>query len=201
MTRQCREPTARRNFGRGRRLGYAGVRALVEHYGAHDHYATRRAHGARFRVFADWLRVEYGIRDARRIERQHVEAYGEHLSRLVEAGQMAISYAQNRLSTVNRVLEILRRSRRRSSGCNGRAMPGPPAWCCCAERSGCGYAKPRWRISIGSSARRSVQGRYGFLRAPKGEGTRTIASSRWGRDSGRRYAPRCNTGRPAAETF
>lgn len=111
MTRQCRERTARRNYGQGRHLGYAGVRALVEHYGAHEHYATRRAHGARFRLFADWLRAEYGIRDARRIERQHVEAYGEHLSGLVETGQMAVAYAQNRLSTVNRVMEILRGDR------------------------------------------------------------------------------------------
>lgn len=107
----CRERTARRNYGRGRRLGYAGVRALVEHYGAHDHYATRRAHSARFRLFVAWLRAEYGIRDARCIERRHVEAYGEHLHALVETGQMAVAYAQNRLSTVNRVLEILRDDR------------------------------------------------------------------------------------------
>lgn len=102
----------RRNYGQGRRLGYAGARALVEHYGAHDHYATRRAHGARFRLFAAWLRAEYGIRDARRIERRHVEAYGVYLSRLVEAGQMAVAYAQNRLSTVNRVLGCLRGDRK-----------------------------------------------------------------------------------------
>lgn len=112
VTRQCREQTARRNFGQGRRLGYAGVRALVGHYGAHDHYATRRAHGARFRLFADWLRAEYGIRDARSIELMHVESYGEYLSGRVEAGQMAIAYAQNRLSTVNRVLELLRGDRK-----------------------------------------------------------------------------------------
>ncbi|MCK0770306.1 integrase domain-containing protein [Chromohalobacter canadensis] len=102
----------RRNYGQGRRLGYAGARALVEHYGAHDQYATRRAHGARFRLFAAWLRAEYGIRDARRIERRHVEAYGVYLSRLVEAGQMAVAYAQNRLSTVNRVLGCLRGDRK-----------------------------------------------------------------------------------------
>lgn len=112
MTVHYRERTARRNFGKGRRLGYAGLRALADHYGAHDHYATRRAHGARFRRFAAWLRAEYGVRDARRIERQHVEAYGKHLSGLVEAEQMAIAYAQNQLSTVNRVLEILRGDRK-----------------------------------------------------------------------------------------
>jgi hypothetical protein len=63
-------------------------------------------------LFADWLRAEHGIRDARRVERQHVEAYGEHLHDLVEAEQMAIAYAQNRLSTVNRVMELLRGDRK-----------------------------------------------------------------------------------------
>ena len=97
-----------RNFGFGKQLAYAGHAALLRAY--IGHYATVAAHSRRWRHFSAWCRSQE-ICDAREISRETLAVYGEYLSELVERGAMAVSYAQNILSTANTVLEILRHDR------------------------------------------------------------------------------------------
>lgn len=101
----------RRNFGYGRQLSYAGMQALRDSYGD-GRYATVQAHSERWRLFAQWCRHTHNLNDARRIDRQLLQDYARHLSQVVVQGELAVSTAQNRLSTVNRTLEVLRGDRR-----------------------------------------------------------------------------------------
>lgn len=100
-----------RNFGHGRQLSYAGLQALRDSYGQ-GHFATVQAHGERWRLFAQWCRQHHGLNDARHIDRPLLEDYARHLNQAIARGELAISTAQNRLSTVNRTLEVLRGDRR-----------------------------------------------------------------------------------------
>lgn len=99
---------SKRNFGYGRRLGYAALSALNNKYGCQDHFQTRHSHHARFANFVRWIRENYAIRDARLITSAHLLAYGEHLLEAVEDSAYSISYVQNLLSTVNVVMRCLR---------------------------------------------------------------------------------------------
>lgn len=94
-----------RNFGFGKRMGYAGRNALRDAY--QGHYATVAAHAGRWGQFADWCRQQ-GVRDARFITLEVVQAYGRDLAGQVQAGRMAVAYAQNLLSSVNVTLATLR---------------------------------------------------------------------------------------------
>ncbi|MDT0513400.1 MULTISPECIES: integrase domain-containing protein [unclassified Halomonas] len=102
----------RRNFGYGRRLGYAALSALHDHYGQNDHHQTKHTHHVRFQNFARWIREHYQIRDAREIEKSHILEYAEHLLESVQDVKYSVAYAQNLLSTVNIVLRCLRHDRR-----------------------------------------------------------------------------------------
>jgi len=57
-----------------------------------------------------WCRSEHGlgINDARQIDRKVLAAYAAYLRGAVERGDLAISTAQNRLSSVNRTMAALR---------------------------------------------------------------------------------------------
>lgn len=102
----------KRNYGYGRRLGYAALSALHDHYGHNDHHQTKHTHHMRFQNFARWLREYYQIRDAREIKKEHLLAYGEHLLEAVKDQAYSVAYAQNLLSTVNIVIRCLRHDRR-----------------------------------------------------------------------------------------
>lgn len=96
-----------RNFGHGKQMEYAAKAALRDHYGQ-GHYGTVATHVDRFTHFADWVR-EHGVRDlAKHDSRELTTAYAEHIKALIEAGDIAISTAQNRISTVNVVFSALR---------------------------------------------------------------------------------------------
>ncbi|KQM49748.1 hypothetical protein ASE80_10295 [Pseudomonas sp. Leaf15] len=97
-----------RNFDYGRQLSYAGPQALKDMFGG-GHYGTVRAHCDRWLVFVKWCRSEEGpgVNDTRKIERQVLTNYVAHLRCLVERGGLAISTAQNRLSSVNRTIAVL----------------------------------------------------------------------------------------------
>ncbi len=99
----------RRNFGYGKQMAWAGKNALADRYGE-GRYATRATHAGRWQRFVAFAR-EAGIRDARQVDRELVTAYGRHLADQVRQGEMTVSYAQNRLSTVNVVLEAMRGDR------------------------------------------------------------------------------------------
>jgi hypothetical protein len=98
-----------RNFGYGRQLSYAGPQALKDMFGG-GHYVTVKAHSDRWRACVKWCRSEAGpgINDARQIDREVVSNYAAYLRGLVEHGNLAISTAQNRLSSVNRAMAALR---------------------------------------------------------------------------------------------
>ncbi|MBJ2229545.1 integrase domain-containing protein [Pseudomonas simiae] len=98
-----------RNFGYGRQLSYAGPQALKDMFGG-GHYGTVRAHCDRWLAFVKWCRSEAGpgVNDARKIDREVLSDYAAYLRGLVEQGDLAISTAQNRLSSVNRTMAALR---------------------------------------------------------------------------------------------
>lgn len=98
-----------RNFGYGRQLSYAGPQALNDMFGG-GHYGTLKAHCDRWLAFVKWCRSEQGpgINDARQIDRKVLANYAAHLRDLVRRGDLAVSTAQNRLSSVNRTMAALR---------------------------------------------------------------------------------------------
>ena len=98
-----------RNFGYGRQLSYAGPQALKDMFGG-GHYGTVKAHCDRWQAFVRWCRSEQGpgINDARQIDRRVLADYAAYLREVVGRGELAISTAQNRLSSVNRTMAALR---------------------------------------------------------------------------------------------
>ncbi|QPN47956.1 integrase domain-containing protein [Priestia aryabhattai] len=98
-----------RNFGYGRQLSYAGPQALKDMFGS-GHYGTVKAHCNRWQAFVKWCRSEQGsgINDARQIDRKVLADYAAFLRDLVRRGDLAVSTAQNRLSSVNRTMAALR---------------------------------------------------------------------------------------------
>jgi len=98
-----------RNFGYGRQLSYAGPQALKDMFGG-GHYGTVKAHSDRWLAFVKWCRSEKGpgINDARQIDRKVLAAYAAYLREKVKRGDLAVSTAQNRLSSVNRTMAALR---------------------------------------------------------------------------------------------
>jgi len=98
-----------RNFSYGRQLSYAGPQALKDMFGG-GHYGTVRAHCDRWLAFVKWCRSDQGpgINDARQIDRKVLADYAAYLSDVVRRGELAVSTAQNRLSSVNRTMAALR---------------------------------------------------------------------------------------------
>ncbi|AVD85449.1 integrase [Pseudomonas sp. SWI6] len=98
-----------RNFGYGRQLSYAGPQALKDMFGG-GHYGRVKAHCDRWQAFVKWCRSEQGpgINDARQIDRKVLADYAAYLRELVRRGGLAVSTAQNRLSSVNRTMAALR---------------------------------------------------------------------------------------------
>ncbi|WBM35434.1 MULTISPECIES: integrase domain-containing protein [Pseudomonas] len=98
-----------RNFGYGRQLSYAGPQALKDMFGG-GHYGTVKAHSDRWQAFVKWCRSEQGpgINDARQIDRKVLGDYAAYLRDVVRRGDLAVSTAQNRLSSVNRTMAALR---------------------------------------------------------------------------------------------
>ncbi|UVL32074.1 integrase domain-containing protein [Pseudomonas donghuensis] len=98
-----------RNFGYGRQLSYAGPQALKDMFGG-GHYGTVKAHSDRWLAFVKWCRSEQGpgINDARNIDRKVLADYAAYLRDVVSRGDLAVSTAQNRLSSVNRTMAALR---------------------------------------------------------------------------------------------
>ncbi|SUD67283.1 phage integrase [Pseudomonas putida] len=98
-----------RNFGYGRQLSYAGSQALKDMF-VGGHYGTVKAHCDRWLAFVKWCRSKQGpgINDARQIDRKVLADYAAYLRDVVGRGDLAVSTAQNRLSSVNRTMAALR---------------------------------------------------------------------------------------------
>ncbi len=87
-------------------MAWAGKNALADRYGD-GHYGTQAAHGERWQQFCEHAR-EQGVRDVRQVTETLVATYGEALQQRVAAEEIAVSYAQNLISSVNVVLEAMR---------------------------------------------------------------------------------------------
>ncbi|MDY1019480.1 integrase domain-containing protein [Pseudomonas coleopterorum] len=98
-----------RNFGYGRQLSYAGPQALKDMFGG-GHNGTVKAHSDRWQAFVKWCRSEQGpgMNDARQIDRKVLAGYAAYLRDVVGRGDLAVSTAQNRLSSVNSTMAALR---------------------------------------------------------------------------------------------
>jgi len=90
-------------------LRYAGPQALKDMFDG-GHYGTVKAHCDRWQAFVKWCRSEQGpgINDARQIDRKVLADYAAYLREVVGRGDLAVSTAQNRLSSVNRTMAALR---------------------------------------------------------------------------------------------
>lgn len=99
----------KRNYGYGKQLTWAGQKALLDRYGS-GHYATRAAHSERWSQFAKYIK-EQNINDTRNITQEVIEQYANTLKQSVEGKTLSVAYAQNLLSTINVVLETLRKDR------------------------------------------------------------------------------------------
>ena len=99
-----------RNYGYGKQLAHAGKTALRDYYGQ-GHHGTVATHVERWTQFTSWAR-ELGIRDLSKADnRELATAYAQHVQGQVEAGEISVSSAQNRISTVNVVFAALRGDR------------------------------------------------------------------------------------------
>ncbi|NNJ18038.1 integrase [Pseudomonas putida CSV86] len=125
-----------RNFGYGRQLSYAGPQALKDMFGG-GHYGTVKAHCDRWQAFVKWCRSEQGpgINDARQIDRKVLADYAAYLRDVVRRGDLAVSTAQNRLSSVNRTMAALR-------GDQYVKLPSPSK-ALCMQRTGVRQSMPQ----------------------------------------------------------
>jgi hypothetical protein len=109
----------RNNFGwKSRQISKAGKFAL-NHFAQHRiiSYSTMQSLGHRWVLFADWLKENGKVRWLEDLTRDHVIEYGQELAALVDANEMAPAYAQNLVSTINSVMELVTR------GCWERVSP------------------------------------------------------------------------------
>ena len=83
--------------------------ALKDMFGG-GHYGTVKAHSDRWQKFVNWCRSEAGpgINDARQIDREMLDEYAAYLRDKIERGDIVVSTAQNRISSVNRTMAALR---------------------------------------------------------------------------------------------
>lgn len=88
-------------------MHYAAKQALIDRYGSDNKFGTQASHHARFRQFTTWCKAQ-GIKDARNLNHEIVVAYANSLSEKVEKEEVAVSYAQNLISSVNVVLSAMR---------------------------------------------------------------------------------------------
>ena len=96
-----------RNYGYGKQLAWAGKNALADRYGQ-GHFSTRATHEERWNQFAHYMKAQ-GINDVRKITPTVLNGHNQFLKDLVSKGGMSVAYAQNRLSTVNVILETMRK--------------------------------------------------------------------------------------------
>lgn len=73
-----------------------------------------KAHCDRWQAFVKWCRSEQGpgINDARQVDRKVLAEYAAYLRDAIGRGDLAVSTAQNRLSSVNRTMAALRGDQR-----------------------------------------------------------------------------------------
>ena len=95
-----------RNFGLRSR---DATRALITAYQLKGNgYTSNATVKSALRSFTEYLKGNYGIKDLRQIEREHVLSFANHLNDRFERGEISASTAQNYLSPVNVAMENAR---------------------------------------------------------------------------------------------
>ena len=59
-------------------------------------------------TFGKFLKEDQGLRDLRKVDEEHIRAYGEHLAERVEAGTLAASSAHDYVSAMNTAMSVAR---------------------------------------------------------------------------------------------
>ena len=101
------KPGGNRNFGYGKQLAWAGKNALADRYGQ-GHFGTRATHEGLWCQFVHYLKG-LNIKDARQIDHSTIVQYGTWLKAQVDNGNASVAYAQKLVSTVNVVLQAMRK--------------------------------------------------------------------------------------------
>ncbi|MCJ8170782.1 integrase domain-containing protein [Atopomonas sediminilitoris] len=96
-----------KNFGHGRSPKHAAKNALRAHCG-NGRFATVEAHSQRFNLFCDWMRINLGIDDLRKISHENLVSYADHLKAQMQEEEISVATAHNRISSCNVVFKILR---------------------------------------------------------------------------------------------
>lgn len=95
-----------RNFGLRSR---DATRALITAYQLKGNgYTSNATVKSALRSFTEYLKGNYGIKDLRKVEREHVLSFAHHLNDRFERGEISASTAQNYLSPVNVAMENAR---------------------------------------------------------------------------------------------
>ena len=121
-----------RNFGFGRSMAYAGFNAVRDHFG-HGHFASVKAHAERWGEFTKWAK-SHGVSDARDITVGRIQTYGMYLCDRIRNGDLAVSTAQNTISSINVIMEWMRgdkgvwQSPARLVGYRSAVRETPPLW-------------------------------------------------------------------------
>ena len=59
-------------------------------------------------TFGKFLKEDQGLRDLRKVDEEHIRAYGEHLAERVEVGTLAADSAHNYISAMNTAMSVAR---------------------------------------------------------------------------------------------
>lgn len=99
-----------RNFGFGKQIANAGKVALRDYYG-HGHHSTVATHAHRWSQFAKWAKGK-GVRDLAKINcHELARDYAKYIKELMEEQELAVSTAQNYISSINTTFMALRGDR------------------------------------------------------------------------------------------
>lgn len=96
-----------RNFGFGKKMGFAIQQALIDRYGAGRQFGTVAAHKARMKPFVGHLE-KMGLNDLRQADATIVSGYAQHVADQVSDEVIAIKTGKNRISSMNVVLGHMR---------------------------------------------------------------------------------------------
>ena len=122
------KPGGKKNYGWGAQLPYAGKMALKVHFG--HRYATYGMHKARWATNSQYLK-SVGIRDVKDITNDVLVEYAKSLRTKLDAGDLSLTYATSLMSSLNRVVAIMRGdqavkiapSKYLGSRCRARKLP------------------------------------------------------------------------------
>jgi hypothetical protein len=95
-----------RNFGLGSRDAGRALGTAYRTLG--NSFETNAQATNNLNEFGKYLKKEHGIKDLRRVEKEHIQAYADHLKERYENGMVGGDRIRNQLSHVNQAMEVAR---------------------------------------------------------------------------------------------